>query len=71
MYERKSNSEHTVQWKPDDEDAAAQAIADTDGTGVNLPAEAIENANVDLLDKVDVARSVRERYAEIVEAKQS
>lgn len=68
MYERQSNSGHTVEWNPEDTDLAAEAMANVSGTGVDSKPEAKDNAAVNLREKGDVARSVREEYERLVEA---
>lgn len=68
MYKRQSNSGHTVEWNPEDTDLAAEAMANVTGTGVSTKAEAKSNAAVDLGEKGNVARDVREEYARLVEA---
>lgn len=70
MYERKSNSGHEIEWDPDDEDAAARAMVDTDGTGVSVVSEARSGRAADLGDDEATARQIRERYREIVAEKQ-
>lgn len=70
MYARKSNSGHEIEWDPEDEDAAAQAMVDIDGTGVSVVSEARSGRAADLGDDEAVARQVRERYREIVAEKQ-
>jgi hypothetical protein len=63
MYERKTNSGHIVSWSPDDEDLAAQAVVEVEGTGINDTAKAKETyAEVDS----DVAENIRERYRELL-----
>lgn len=78
MYRREvdtGKSGAVVPWNPDDSDAAAQALADVQGVPVNLPSEAKENAAVDFSEigppreQANIARQVRNRYAEIVSSK--
>jgi hypothetical protein len=70
MYRRNSNSGHEIEWDPEDEDAAAQAMVDTDGTGVSVVSEARSGRAADLGDDEATARQVRERYQAIVAEKQ-
>lgn len=73
MYSRKSNSNHSIDWNPEDADLAAQAMEDVSGTGVPDMATLPDEANVDLDDVApqydrdpdQVAQDVRERYAEL------
>jgi len=62
MYQRTSNSGHIIEWDPEHEDEAVQAIIDVNGTGITDPDEARETyAEVD----DDTAKRVRERYGEL------
>ena len=63
MYEKESNSGHKVVWKPDNEEAAKQAMEDEGLVPDNV--ELPEDANVPL--DPGEARRVRERYAELTE----
>ena len=71
MYQKRSNSGHTVEWNPEDEDAARKAMDEVDGTGVSADALPDEAA-VDLAELHDdggqeVARKVQERYQELTD----
>jgi hypothetical protein len=68
-YKRKSNSGHSIEWLPENEDAAAQAIVEVSGTGINEKSTAKEK-HVEL-DK-ETAQLVGRRYDKIIEeSKQS
>ena len=54
MYERKSQSGHTVEWNPDDKDAAAEAMQEVVGE---------TNVEVD----PETAEKIRERYRELTD----
>lgn len=64
MYERKANDGHTVEWKPERQDLAEQAMEEHKGKGVpenvTLPGEA--NVPVD----ADTARSIIHTYRRLV-----
>jgi len=66
MYERTSNSGHTVEWNPDDEQAAAEAIVECPHT----ECEDHEDAVAGEAEQVDreTARDIRERYTEKITA---
>lgn len=62
MYEREVSNGYKVEWNPSNEQLAAQAMGEVNGTGVtavDLP----EQANVPV--EAAVARNVRERYQEL------
>lgn len=61
-----SNTGQSVRWVPADADAAHQALADIDGTGVNTATEAKENAAVDLGRDMALVRAVLGEYAKQV-----
>jgi len=62
MHERKSNSGHTIEWNPDDEQAAAEAMVECPHTECEDHDHAI-GGDPEEVDE-EVARDVRERYAE-------
>lgn len=76
MYRRepKTDVKGHIEWTNfTDQAAAAQAMADVDGTGVATPAEAENNATVDLselhpdpADQDAVAKAVLSRYRELI-----
>lgn len=68
MYTRKSNSGHEIEWEPEDEEAAAKALVAVEGTGVTTEAEA-KGDPLDLDD--ELARTVQERYRELVAEKEA
>ena len=55
MYKRKSESGHTVEWKPDDEDVAKEAMEKVVGE---------INVEVD----PETAEKIRERYRELIDS---
>jgi hypothetical protein len=68
MYTRQSNAGQAVEWNPDDADLAAQALANVAGAPPESASEAKQNARVDLGEKRDVARKVREEFQRLKEA---
>jgi len=67
MYERTSNSGHTVEWNPEHSDHAAAALAKIDGTGVDSEADAKQGEPVEV--DQETSRRVREDYRKrLVEA---
>ncbi|WP_135851308.1 hypothetical protein [Halorussus salinus] len=66
MYKRKSNSGHEIEWEPENEEAAAKALAEVEGTGVASEPEAKERTP-DLGDDHELAQRVQERYQKRVE----
>ena len=62
MYERMTNSGHTVKWNPDDEELAEQAMEDQKGNGVPTDVNIPDDANVPV--EADIAAQIRERYRE-------
>jgi hypothetical protein len=72
MYERETNSGHTVKWNPEHSDLAAQAMADVAGSGVSTATEARQKAKVDFgEDAGGLAQQVTERYQELVNQQKS
>lgn len=67
MYHRTSHSGHQVTWEPDDLSAAAQALADVDGTGVSTAQEARDAAPLEFGEDRELANRVTERYVEILQ----
>jgi hypothetical protein len=64
MYVR-TNPAAPIQWEPSDTDAAADAIATVDGTGITDPANASMDDPVELDDAT--AADVRAKYAELID----
>mgnify|MGYP006291033995 CR=1 FL=1 len=64
MYERKSNSGHSVVWKPEDEEIAARSVAAADGTGVQRAGEAARRVRDEGPIEADdeLARRIQEEY---------
>ena len=60
MYERKSETGHTVEWSPEHEELAEQAMQE-------VVARFDEWNGVPYSLEGETAREVRERYAELVE----
>ncbi|NEU57111.1 hypothetical protein [Halorussus sp. MSC15.2] len=70
MYKRKSNSGHEIEWEPEDDAIAAQALAEVEETGVVAKSQAEEDA-VDIGDDHELAQQVQERYQQLLEQKES
>jgi len=66
MYNRETNSGHTVEWEPEDSGLAARALAEVPGTGVSTATEAADAARVDLGNDSETARQVREQYQDLL-----
>ena len=64
MYFRETNSGNTVEWNPENETLAKQAMEETPGTGVPDHVTLPDSAPVKVSE--DVARKVRERYQELL-----
>lgn len=72
MFTRESQTEGvSVEWNPEDEDLAAQAMANVTGSPPQTPEQARENAAVDLGEKRDTARKVREEHARLLKEKEA
>lgn len=61
MYERTSESGHTVAWNPENDDLAAHSMELTPETGVPEHANLPDESNVPV--EADVARNVRRTYS--------
>jgi len=53
---------NTVEWQPDNAQAALQALVNVDGTGVTSESDLPENGLVDLDNQPDVQQAVRDEY---------
>jgi hypothetical protein len=53
---------NTVEWQPDNAQAALQALVNVDGTGVASESDLPEDGLVDLDDQPDVQAAVRDEY---------
>jgi len=53
---------NTVEWQPDNAQAALQALVNVDGTGVASESDLPEDGLVDLDDQPDVQQAVRDEY---------
>jgi len=56
---------NTVNWQPDNTQAAHNALVNVDGTGVSSESDLPEDGLVDLDDQPDVQQAVRNEYARL------
>jgi len=54
-----------VEWRPDDTQAALNALVNVDGTGVTDESDLPQDGLVDLDDKPDVQKAVRDEHARL------
>jgi len=65
MFRRTSNSGHEIEWSPENEQKAIEALAAVDGTGVTSESDLPSDGLVDLDGQPDVQARVREKYQDL------
>jgi len=63
MYKRKSNSGHVIEWTPENEELAAEAVVKVDGTKINSVTEAKKDYTE--VDK-ETADEIRSIYRDLI-----
>jgi hypothetical protein len=56
---------NVVQWQPDDEQAALDALVSVDGTGVSSESDLPDDGLVDLSGQPEMQQAVRDKYDEL------